>query len=301
MSVASLLVDVLGPVLVLVVLGAVAGRRLGIDATSLAKMAYWVLGPAFMFNSLYSADLDRDLVAKLVVTATGAMVVAAVVALVVMRLARADYGRTAAAIIPSAYGNVGNAGLAISAFALGDDVLPIASVLMLTINSAGLVLGVSLAAARTTTPIAALGRALIAPMTVAAWLAIAANVTDLQLALVIERPLGLLAGALIPVMLLTLGMQLAATTRPTLSPELSVAVAAKLVVAPAAAAVIAATIGLTGDPAAVVVIQSAMPPAVFVALLAMEHDFEVERITSAVVAATMVSVLTLPIVLALTT
>ena len=44
-----------------------------------------------------------------------------------------------------------------------------------------------------------------------------------------------------------------------------------------------------------------MPPAVFVALLAMEHEFEVERITSAVVVTTMVSVVTLPIVLALVT
>lgn len=301
MSVASLLVDVLGPVLVLVVLGAVAGHRLGIDAAPLATLAYWVLGPAFMFHSLYDADLDRDLVVKLVVTALGAMIAAAAVALVVMRLARANYGRTAAAVIPSAYGNVGNAGLAISAFALGDDILPIASVLMLTINSAGLVLGVSLAAARTTTPIAALGRALVAPMSVAAWLAIAANVLDLQLALVLERPLGLLASALIPVMLLTLGMQLVAAARPNLSAELSVAIVAKLVVAPVAAALIGVAIGLTGDAAAVVVIQSAMPPAVFVALLSMEHNFEVERITSAVVATTIMSIITLPIVLALTT
>lgn len=301
MSVASLLVDVLGPVLVLVALGALAGKRLGLHTPSFAKLAYWVLGPAFMFNSLYDAELDRDLIVKLVVTALLAMLAAAAVALIAMRIVRADYGRTAAAVIPAAYGNVGNAGLAISAFAFGDDILPLASVLMLTINSAGLVLGVSLAAARTTTPLGALGRALVAPMTVAAWLAIVVNATDLELALVVERPLGLLAGALIPLMLLTLGMQLAATARPTITSELGVAVVAKLAVAPIAAAVIAGLIGLTGDAASVVIVQSAMPPAVFVALLAMEHDFEVDRITSAVVVTTMVSLLTLPVVLALTT
>ena len=99
----------------------------------------------------------------------------------------------------------------------------------------------------------------------------------------------------------TLGMQLAATGRPTITSELSVAVVAKLAVAPIAAALISEWIGLTGDAAAVVVVQSAMPPAVFVALLALEHDFEVDRISSAVVMTTMASVVTLPVVLALVT
>jgi predicted permease len=254
-----------------------------------------------MFNSLYQAELDRDLVAKIVIAALAGMAAAAGLAWAVMRLAGASYGAQAATAFPSAYGNVGNAGLAISAFALGGDVLPMASVLMLTINSAGLIMGVSLAAARTTSPIAALGRALVAPMTVAAWLAIIVNVLNTDFPPIVERPLALLASALIPMMLLTLGMQLVATGRPQLTRELGVTFVAKLAVAPAVAALAARLLDLSGDAAAVVVIQSAMPPAVFCALLAMEHDFETERVTSAVVATTLVSVVTLPVVLALVT
>ena len=44
-----------------------------------------------------------------------------------------------------------------------------------------------------------------------------------------------------------------------------------------------------------------MPPAVFCALIAIEHDYERDRITSAVVAATIASLFTTPIVLALAT
>ena len=298
---ASLLVDVLGPVVVLVAIGAIAGPRIGIESGSMSKLAYWILGPAFMFASLYSSDLDRTLVAKLVTAALAGMFVAGGSAWLTMKLAGAEHGERSAVALTSSYGNVGNAGLAICAFALGDDILPIASVLMLTVNSAGLVFGVGVAAARTTTKLAALGRAVTAPMTVAAWLAIVANVSDLSLPLVAERPLGLLAGALIPVMLLTLGMQLVATGLPSLDRGLTISIVAKLAVAPLAAGIVIRLLDVDGDPAAAVIIQSAMPPAVFCALLALEHDFETDRITSAVVASTIVSIVTLPLVLAVTT
>ncbi|MFK8026392.1 MAG: AEC family transporter [Ilumatobacter sp.] len=301
MSIASLLVDVLGPVVVLVAIGAVVGPRIGVEAGSLSKLAYWILGPAFMFASLYAAELDGALIAKLVAAALAGMVIAGGGAWTVMRIAGAGYGERGATALTSSYGNVGNAGLAICAFALGDEILPIASVLMLTVNSAGLVFGVGVAAARTTSRLAALGRAVTAPMTVAAWLAIAANVGDVSLPLVAERPLELVAGALIPVMLLTLGMQLVSTGLPSFDRALGVSIVAKLAVAPLAAGVVIRSLGVGGDPAAAVIIQSAMPPAVFCALLALEHDFETDRVTSAVVASTMVSIVTLPVVLAITT
>jgi len=292
---------VLGPVVVLVAIGAIVGPRIGIEAGSLSKLAYWILGPAFMFASLYDAELERALIAKLVAAALAGMIVAGGSAWLIMRIAGADYGERGAAALTSAYGNVGNAGLAICVFALGDGILPIASVLMLTINSAGLVFGVGVAAARTTSRLAALGRAVTAPMTVAAWLAIAANLGDVTLPLVAERPLELVADALIPVMLLTLGIQLVATGLPSVNRALSVSIVAKLGVAPLVAAAVIRLLDVDGDPAAAVIIQSAMPPAVFCALLALEHDFETERVTSAVVASTLISIITLPIVLALTT
>ncbi len=301
MSVASLLVDVLGPVVVLVAIGAVVGPRIGVEATSLSKLAYWILGPAFMFASLYDAELDGDLIARLVAAALAGMVVAGGIAWLVLRVTGADYGERGAAALTSSYGNVGNAGLAICAFALGDDILPIASVLMLTINSAGLVFGTGIAAARTTTPLAALGRAVTAPMAVAAWLAIVANATNVSLPLIAERPVTLVASALIPTMLITLGIQLVANGLPTLDRALSVSAVAKLAVAPLVAGVVIGLLDVDGDPAAAVIIQSAMPPAVFCALLALEHDFETERVTSSVAASTLASIVTLPVVLALTT
>ncbi len=301
MSIAQLLLDVLGPVVVLVSIGAIVGPRLSVDPTALSTTAYWLFGPAFVFDNLYEADLAGDLVAELIVASLASMVGAGGFAWLVTTALRAHGPERSAAVLTSSYGNVGNAGLAISAFALGDDVLPIASVVMLSINVTGLAMGVGLAASRTNPPFRAIGRALRAPMTVAGAVAVAVNATSTDLPLVVERPVALLSDAMIPVMLLTLGIQLVATGAPTLSAGLLTTVAGKLAVAPIAAAACAAAIGLDGDARSVVLIQAAMPPAVFCALIAIEHDYERDRITSSVVTTTLVSLVTIPVVLAIVT
>jgi len=298
MSVASLLFDVVGPVVVLVAIGAIVGPRLDIDPAPLSTTTYWLFGPAFVFDNLYDAELAGDLVVKLIIASLASMVGAGAVAWLVMTSRHEQGAARSATVLTSSYGNVGNAGLAISVFALGDDALPIASVVMLSINITGLALGVGLAAARTTTPARALGRALLAPMTVAGAAAVVINVVDIGLPLIAERPIQLMAAAMIPTMLITLGLQLIRTGVPNWSVALATTVGAKLIVAPAAGAATAAALGLDGDPLSVIAIQTAMPPAVFCALIAIEHDYERDRITSSVVAATIASLATTPIVLA---
>jgi predicted permease len=294
-SVANVLFDVLAPVAILVALGAAIGPWLEIDVASLSRLAYWVLGPAFVFAVLAEADLERSVVVKLVLAGLAGMAAAAIAAAV--WAVRQGFEVGAATIMTSVYGNVGNAGLAIVGFALGEDALPIAGVLMLTINIVGIVVSIGLARARTSSPLAALARAVTAPMAVAGLVALVVNVTDVELPVVADRSIGLLAQALIPVMLLTLGLQLVKSGRPRWSTDLSIVVFAKLAAAPVGAAAAAAALGLAGDLFDAVVIQSAMPPAVFCAVVAIENDFEPERVTRAVVATTLASALTLPIVL----
>lgn len=297
MSVAGVLFDVLAPVAVLVTLGAIVGPRLAIDPGSLSRLAYWVFGPAFVFGLLATADLDRSVVLRLVAASLAGMTAALVVAAAWARLSGVGYELGAAVTMTSVWGNVGNAGLAIVAFALGDDALPIAGVLMVTINLVSLILGVGMAQARTSSIVSAVGRGLRAPMSISGAVALAVNLSDVDVPLLADRSLGLLADALIPVMLFTLGLQLISSGRPTWTNDLSVVLVAKLAVAPAAAWLAATALGLDGDALDAVVIQSAMPPAVFCAVVAVENDLVPDRVTAAVVLATLVSAITLPIVL----
>lgn len=301
MATVQLLLNVLAPVLVVVVLGMTTGSRLGIDDGTLSRLAYWIFGPAFMVDVLHDADLAWSVIGQLAAAGIAGMIVAALIALSVSRLAGDGYDVTAAGVMSSAYGNVGNAGLAISVFALGDAILPAAGIFMLAINLSGMMLGVSLAHGRDGSIGSALLRSLTAPMTIAGASAMFVNAIDLELPTVPDRATSLLASALIPIMLYALGMQLkSAWGDPDgegMRRSVGVVAAAKLIAAPLGAAGVGSLLGLSGDLLAVAVIQSAMPPAVFCMVVAVEHDLAPKQVTAMVAFTTVLSVATLPVVL----
>ncbi len=299
MSVLRLLVDVLGPVVVIVSLGAFVGTRLSLDIDTLARLSYWVLGPAFVFDIFTTNTLAGSTALRLVVAGLAGMAVAGVVAFVASTVLQSSGSERAADVMTSAYGNVGNTGLAVTAFALGDEALAAAGVLMLTINITGMASGIAMAASQTYGLAGVARRALLAPMTIAAVAAIGLNAASIDLPLVADRSITLAANAMIPVMLLALGMQLALTGWRTPTVGLGLSTVSKLVVAPIAATAVGAIIGLDGNDLGAVAIQSAMPPAVFCLIVAKEHGLEPDRVTTSVVAMTALSIVTLPIVLVL--
>lgn len=301
MSVAELLVDVMGPVVLVVAAGWLAGRRLDFDVQTLSRLAFWILGGAFVLDVFADAELDRSVVIRLIVAALAAMAIAVAVAATLARGLGLNRSRASAVAMSSAYGNVGNAGLAISAFAFGDDAIPIAAVLMIAINVPGMVLGVGLATSRHGGAREGVRRALTAPMTLAAGVAIVMNAADWTFPTVIDRSVGLLGSALIPVMLLTLGMHLAQST--SLRPDIDLGLVGglKLVLVPLVAAGVGRLLDLDGDAFGVLVIQSAMPPAVFCAVVALEFDLEPERVTRTVLGTTLLALVTLPVVLVIVT
>ena len=292
-------VDILAPVFILVGLGVLAGKRLALDAGTLARLAYWIIGPAFIFDLLAGADLGAGLVARMLVAVALAMAGVGVVAWLVGRLAGRSQPVRGAIVLTSIYGNVGNFGLAIVAFTFGEEALPLAGLVLLPVNVVGLMVGVVAATRQRGGWGEAARSALTAPMVLAVPPAVAVNVLNLDLPPIVDRPVGLLAGALIPVMLVTLGVQLAGMGLPRLSGDVAIPLGVKLVVSPLVAAGAAAIAGLSGVPAGVLVLQAAMPAAVFTALVALEHDLEPDLVTTIVLAGTLASVITLPVVISL--
>lgn len=298
---ASIFLDILGPVFLIVAVGAWAGRRLELQPSTLSKLSYWILGPAFIFNVFGDAALDIVLIGRMVASGLAAMAITALLAVGAMRLARSSATAVPAAVMTSVYGNVGNFGLAIVAFTYGEEALPLAGVMFIVINIGGLIVGVTAASRRRASLGVAIRTALTAPMTLAVPPALVVNALDIEVPLLVQRPVSVIAGALIPVMLLTLGAQLAGMARPMIGTEVSIPLAAKLIVNPLLAAGATTVVGLAGVPAGVVVLQSAMPAAVFTALVALEHDLEPDLVTTTVLVGSLASVVTLPVVIALLT
>lgn len=284
----GIFLDILGPVLILVAVGAVVARRVGIAAEPLAKLAYWIVGPAFIFDSLANAGLASDDLLRLALASFVAFVVSAIAALLLaVRLPR---DRLAAIVTTGAWGNTGNFGLAIVTFTFDDAALPYAAVCLVVVNTSGLILGVAIAQGGRRGIVQAFTR----PMTVVVLPALIVNFADIDLPLVVERPVGLLAQAIIPVMLITLGIQLGNMGLPTIDLDVARSLAAKLIVQPLAAIGIVELLDITGDAGGAVVLQAAMPAAVFTAVLAIEQDTRPNETATIVMAGTLASVVTLP-------
>ena len=299
MGLARIFIDILLPVFLIVGAGVVAGRTLDLDPRTLSRLVYWIIGPVFVFDILAGADLSSGLVGKLLGASAIAMAGSGLLAWILAKASRRPTSIASAGVVSSVHGNVGNFGLAIVAFTFGEATLGIAGVILVVVNMTGILVGVAAARWREHGATRALRTAFTAPMTLAVIPAAFVNAGDVVLPLWLTRPVGLVAGALIPVMLLTLGIQLGRMARPRVSFDTARALIVKLAIAPVFAAGAAVLVGLSGVPASILVLQFAMPPAVFTSVVALEHDLEPDLVTTTVLVGTLASVVTLPIVIAL--
>lgn len=290
---AGIFFDILGPVLLLIGVGVAVGKWLGVAPEPLAKLAYWVIGPVFIFDTLAFAELAPGLLPRMLTALVAGAAGAALFGwLAMLRRPRSE---RSAVVTDAVYGNVGNYGLAVVVFTFGEGALALGAIGMVTINTIGVVVGV--ASAHSGWEI--LRRATTSPLTLAVPPAVLVNAFDVDLPPLLLRPIGLLAAALIPLMLITLGIHLRAMGRPVIDLPVVLAVVGKLIVQPAVAFVAVALLGLAGDPAGTVIIMAAMPTAVFAVVLTIEQNTAPELTSTAVLVGTLASVLTLPVVIAL--
>ena len=287
----GIFVDILGPVVILIAVGAVVARRVGIAAEPLAKLAYWIIGPAFIFDSLANAGLATDELGRLALAAFAAFVVSALAALALSTGLPRD--RRAAIVTTGAWGNTGNFGLAIVTFTFDGTALAYAAVCLVVVNTSGLIVGVASAHGGW----GGIRQAFTRPMTLVVLPALVVNFTDADLPLVVDRPIGLLAGAIIPLMLITLGIQLGTMGWPRLDLDVGRSLIAKLAVQPLAAIAAVELLDITGDAGGAVILQAAMPAAVFTAVLAIEQRTRPDETATIVMAGTLASVITLPLVI----
>ncbi len=295
----SIFLNVLTPVFTIVAIGYVAGPRLGVSGRSLSKISYYILAPAFIFSLFSTTTISLSLAVRMslfIVVVTSGCVAAAMLSARVM----GHRGQMVSAfILLAAFGNAGNFGLPILQFKLGDEGLVPASIYFLILSAYGFIVGVMAAAWDRGGAKNALWSALKTPAILAVLPAALVNGMNWQMPLFIDRSLGLLSGALIPVMLLTLGMQLGGIRQPRLNGDVAAAGFVRLIVGPLLAVALAGFFGLSGVARDAGILQASMPSAIFCALIALEYDLAPEFVTTTVLFSTLASALTLTVVLAL--
>ncbi len=300
MALLGIFLDILLPVFALVLIGYIAGPRLGMEPRTLSKLAYYILVPAFIFNVFSKAEVQVELAARMALYAIVVTLGAVAVAFVVARVMGAGASLTAAYVLVVGFGNVGNFGLPVVEFKVGGVGMLPASVYFLTGSTFGFLIGVMAATWRKG---GARWRAAWAAFTTPGVLAVVpaflVNWLEIPTPTFIDRAVVLMAGALIPLMLLTLGIQLAGMGRPAFDRHVVAASLVRLLVTPALAMALAGVFGVTGIERTVGIIQAAMPAAVLTSLIALEHDLIPDFVTTTVLFSTIASAVTLTVVLAL--
>jgi hypothetical protein len=296
----SVFFDVVAPVFAIVAIGWALGPRLGLDPKTLSRAAYYVFVPAFTFDVISRSRVPLASAGRMAAYAVATHLAFGAIAFLLARLLRRPRDVSAAWVMLSVFGNVGNFGLALVTFRLGDAALAPATIYFIVILLTSFVVCVGVASwTRGGSVPAAVVSVFGTPALLVAVPAALVSAAEVELPLFVTRTVGLLGAAMIPIMLFVLGVQLARTKALRPSADVVIVSALRLVGAPALAWALAAPFGLAGVERASGILQAGMPAAILVAIIATEYDVAPGFVTSAVLFSTLLSLPTLTVLLSL--
>jgi len=284
------------PVALVVFSGYLLGKRIPMDLTTLSRLTLYLLVPALIFDAMYRAEYSRE---GLVGLALGFTLTYLLLFLAITGMARLLGLSPEAAkslLVCSLFPNSGNMGLSLVYFALGEEGLRRAVVYF--ILSSVVMFGLGPAFIRGGGLKEGLLFTLRLPLFYALLLGLLLKALGVSLPFRLDEGLRLMGQAAIPVLLLTLGMQMS-QTRFQVGAFEGVASSLRLLLAPLLAYGVGFILGLPHLEHQVLVLQSATPVAVNAFLLTREFGGEAPRVARSVVVSTFLAFLTIPLFLLL--
>jgi hypothetical protein len=282
------------PTFLAVGLGFAFGKWRKPDMTPVVDVAMYICVPALAFTSMLGGPVDLASAARLWVSALIVMVGTYLMARLVFGL----LGRKHSGLyLPIVFMNTVNIPFPIMFLAFGSEGL--AKVTLFYIPTALLVYswGIHLAA-RSTSWQASAKEILKVPLLFASVAGLVVGLLEVQLPALLVDSLEFISQAAIPLVLIVLGVNMAATRVSQFSTAL-LASGLRMGVGLGLGFAAVALLGLTGLERTVVIFEAGMPGAAFVALLAAKYDNEAELVSSVVFLTTVAALVTVPLYLLL--
>lgn len=251
-----------------------AGRRL------MSVLAFTVGSPALLFALMLRADLAHVFSFTVVVSILAVVVAGGIYLALAVPLFKQGLGDGVIGFMTSCYTNAANFGLPVALALLHDGtwVAPIMLLqlaIMMPICLALLDVANARAAGTRTNPWRYLLLPVRNPITLGILAGLAANLLGVPVPDVVMRPIDMIAGIALPLMLLAFGVSLRLDPLPGKGPHrgpMWIGVVLKVVVHPLAAWAIGTVIGLTGTDLYAVTILGALPAAQNVYVTATKYD-----------------------------
>ncbi|MEO0369957.1 MAG: AEC family transporter [Pseudomonadota bacterium] len=290
MDIALTVLEIVAPVFLLATVG-FAWVKLGFEyrVQFVTRLGMSLATPCLVFVALMQSQIDPGALGALSLAgfaAYGLVTVAMWAAVAAGRLDRQTF------LAPLIFSNTGNLGLPLALFAFGDVGLGYAVVVFAVSAMIQFTFGIWLVSGG-----GSLVKMIQEPLVPATVLGAIFLVMDWQTPQFLTNALELIAQMAIPIMLITLGVAVARLSIGALTRPLVLSVL-KVMISAGCAALAGWWFGLGPVAFGVLVLQVATPVAVTSYMLAEKYGAEAEAVAGLVVVSTLMSVLTLPIILA---
>lgn len=294
----NLFIDNLLPIFLIAGAGYLVAKTLRINPRPLSQIVFYVFSPCLVFNLIVHSRLSNGDILRMAALVIASSIIVGMITWAGGRILKLERRMLAAVLISSLFMNAGNYGLPVLLFAFGEEALSHGSLFFVITAVLTYTVGVVIASMGTTNAWQALLNALKIPSIYALLFGVLTLRLDWQIPAVLERTLQIVGNASIPSMLLILGLQLESARWTARIAPLVLTNSMRLLVAPLLAIWLSLVIGLQGPARQAGVVESAMPSAVLVTILATEYDVEPAFVTTAVFTSTLLSPITLTLLLA---
>lgn len=291
MNLSLTVLEIVAPVFILAAAG-FAWVKFGFEyrIQFVTRLAMTLAVPCLIFTALMKTDLDKGTLGAFLLASIAGYVVIALVAQCLVHLTGLDRRTYLAPLI---FGNTGNLGLPLVLFAFGEAGLGYGVVMLAVTSVLSFTYGIYLVAGQ-----GAGRKALKEPIVWATLLGALFLWQDWETPRFLTNALDLVGQMAIPLMLITLGVAVARLTPGKISQAVALSVV-KLLICGAAAWGLGLLFGLDHVAFGVLVLQLSTPVAVTAYLLAEKFNADSEAVAGMVVVSTLLSVVALPLLLAL--
>lgn len=294
------------PIFTIIMLGFIISNKFDLNIFTLSKLTFYLFVPGFIFVNLYTAELSFDMLRILFFSITY-MVASYLVAVIISKIRKYDVGLTNAFKNSIMFNNSGNIGISLVTLVFGGAPFVIGGktpyltlaltaqvIFMVFMNVTMNTIGFYNAGRAKMNVKDSMYQILTMPLIYAMVLALVLKYFKVDITATPLWPtLVYIKEGLVPISLITLGVQLSKTKFDFRNIDVNIAVFTRLVIGPLLALIFIYIFGFYGVIAQTVLISFSVPTAVNTALIAVECDNHQEFASQEVVISTIFSAITL--------
>jgi malate permease and related proteins len=290
------------PALLVFLVGFIGQKKLGFEINSISKMAIYLMYPFLAFKTFYENELNMDYLYIFLFCIALCMILILSIK-IVAGIRNYSKPRASAMILSGVFMNSGNYGVPIILFGFGEIGFRYAVIMMVIqsflMNTIGLYYAISGSdKARDSKEIWM--KILKMPILHGAFIGLVFQVLHLKVPLFLSQTIDLISQATIPTIMVVLGMQLATLGGKKVEKSaLSFIVIMRMVASPILAVAIVSLLPISSTLGSILIILASMPTAANTTMFSLQFNTEPDLVSASTLVTTLLSIVTIPVMLAL--